>query len=55
MGDAGQSELVRQIRNLREELNWYYTHRVGTTAPREWKRLEELLARGALFQLDAVG
>jgi tetratricopeptide (TPR) repeat protein len=27
MGDAGQSELVRQIRNLREELNWYY-HRI---------------------------
>ena len=23
-GDAGQSELVRSIRNLREELNWYY-------------------------------
>src|SRR6266436_2870470 len=27
MGDAGQSERVRQIRNLREELNWYY-HRI---------------------------
>src|SRR5260370_22753299 len=27
MGDGGQSELVRQIRNLREELNWYY-HRI---------------------------
>jgi CHAT domain-containing protein len=23
--DAGQSELVRSIRNLREELNWYYS------------------------------
>ena len=23
-GDAGQSDLVRSIRNLREELNWYY-------------------------------
>src|SRR2546425_8431226 len=22
--DAGQSDLVRSIRNLREELNWYY-------------------------------
>src|SRR5438445_12264827 len=22
--DSGQSELVRSIRNLREELNWYY-------------------------------
>lgn len=27
MGDAGQSELVRRIRGLREELNWYY-HRI---------------------------
>ena len=26
-GDPGQSELVRRIRNLREELNWYY-HRI---------------------------
>jgi CHAT domain-containing protein len=27
MGDAGQSEFVRKIRDLREELNWYY-HRI---------------------------
>jgi CHAT domain-containing protein len=27
MGDAGQSELVRRIRDLREDLNWYY-HRI---------------------------
>jgi CHAT domain-containing protein len=27
MGDAGQSDLVRRIRDLREELNWYY-HRI---------------------------
>src|SRR5216684_6407519 len=27
MGDAAQSELVRRIRDLREELNWYY-HRI---------------------------
>jgi CHAT domain-containing protein len=27
MGDTGQSELVRRIRDLREELNWYY-HRM---------------------------
>ncbi|HXJ06242.1 MAG TPA: CHAT domain-containing protein [Candidatus Acidoferrum sp.] len=27
LGDAGQSELVRKIRDLREELNWYY-HRI---------------------------
>ncbi len=27
MGESGQSELVRRIRDLREELNWYY-HRM---------------------------
>lgn len=27
LGDSGQSELVRRIRDLREELNWYY-HRI---------------------------
>jgi CHAT domain-containing protein len=27
LGDTGQSELVRRIRDLREELNWYY-HRI---------------------------
>src|SRR6266478_5006811 len=27
LGEAGQSELVRRIRDLREELNWYY-HRI---------------------------
>ena len=27
MGDTGQSELVRRIRDLREDLNWYY-HRI---------------------------
>jgi CHAT domain-containing protein/predicted negative regulator of RcsB-dependent stress response len=27
LGDVGQSELVRRIRDLREELNWYY-HRI---------------------------
>jgi CHAT domain-containing protein/tetratricopeptide (TPR) repeat protein len=27
LGDAGQSDLVRRIRDLREELNWYY-HRI---------------------------
>ena len=27
LGDSGQSDLVRRIRDLREELNWYY-HRI---------------------------
>src|SRR5258708_31912707 len=45
MGDAGQSELVRQIRNLREELNWYY-HRIELEQLRSEesspKRLQQL-------------
>ncbi len=45
MGDAGQSELVRQIRNLREELNWYY-HRIELEQLRpeenSSKRLQQL-------------
>ncbi len=43
--DAGQSDLVRQIRSLREELNWYY-HRVEleqlTRDERSTDRLEQL-------------
>ena len=45
LGDAGQSELVRRIRDLREELNWYY-HRIELEQlrPQESsaKRLEQL-------------
>src|SRR2546425_9216236 len=48
MGDSGQSELVRRIRGLREELNWYY-HRIeleqlrpGDQRP---KMVEELQAQ----------
>jgi CHAT domain-containing protein len=40
LGDAGQSELVRRIRDLREELNWYY-HRIEL----EQLRPEESSAR----------
>lgn len=36
-GEAGQSEFVRKIRDLREELNWYY-HRIEL----EQLRLEEM-------------
>lgn len=47
MGDAGQSELVRRIRDLREDLNWYY-HRI---------ELEQLSAgnnaEGRIAQLQA--
>lgn len=45
MGDAGQSELVRRIRDLREELNWYY-HRIELEQVRpeesSTKRLQQL-------------
>jgi CHAT domain-containing protein len=45
LGDAGQSELVRRIRDLREELNWYY-HRIEVEQLRpedtSAKRLEQL-------------
>ena len=37
LGEAGQSEHVRKIRDLREELNWYY-HRIEL----EQLRLEEM-------------
>jgi CHAT domain-containing protein/tetratricopeptide (TPR) repeat protein len=40
LGDAGQSEFVRRIRDLREELNWYY-HRIEL----EQTRPEEASAR----------
>ena len=45
LGEAGQSELVRRIRDLREELNWYY-HRIELEQLRpeesSYKRLEGL-------------
>jgi CHAT domain-containing protein len=45
MGNAGQSELVRRIRDLREELNWYY-HRIELEQLRpeesSAKRLQQL-------------
>ena len=45
LGDSGQSELVRRIRDLREELNWYY-HRIELEQLRpedtSAKRLQQL-------------
>jgi CHAT domain-containing protein len=45
LGDSGQSELVRRIRDLREELNWYY-HRIEVEQLRpeeaSGKRLQQL-------------
>jgi CHAT domain-containing protein len=45
LGESGQSELVRRIRDLREELNWYY-HRIEQEQLRpeesSSKRLQQL-------------
>jgi len=40
MGEAGQSEFVRKIRDLREELNWYY-HRIELEQLRPEERSRE--------------
>src|SRR5882672_3292806 len=42
MGEAGQSEYVRKIRDLREELNWYY-HRIELKQLRPEERSRERL------------
>jgi CHAT domain-containing protein/tetratricopeptide (TPR) repeat protein len=42
LGDAGQSDLVRRIRDLREELNWYY-HRIELEQLRPVEKSQERL------------
>src|SRR5207249_10724920 len=42
LGDAGQSDLVRRIRDLREELNWYY-HRIELEQLRPEEKSHERL------------
>ena len=42
LGDAGQSDLVRRIRDLREELNWYY-HRIELEQLRPEEKSRERL------------
>jgi CHAT domain-containing protein len=49
MGEAGQSEFVRKIRDLREELNWYY-HRIELEQLRPEERSR---ARIELLQQEA--
>ena len=44
VGDAGQSEYVRKIRDLREELNWYY-HRIELEQLRPEEKSSERIAR----------
>jgi CHAT domain-containing protein len=57
LGDAGQSELVRRIRDLREELNWYY-HRIEfeQVRPEEssLKRLQQLQEKTAARENDLL-
>lgn len=43
-GEAGQSEYVRKIRDLREELNWYY-HRIELEQLRPEEKSPERIAR----------
>src|SRR6059036_4080793 len=42
LGDAGKSDLVRKIRDLREELNWYY-HRIELEQLRPEEKSHERL------------
>src|SRR5260370_4207793 len=42
LGEAGQSDLVRRIRDLREELNWYY-HRIELEQLRPEQKSTEML------------
>lgn len=44
MGEAGQSEFVRKIRDLREELNWYY-HRIELEQLRPEEKSRERIVR----------
>src|SRR5438045_6505890 len=44
MGESGQSELVRKIRDLREQLNWYY-HRIELEQLRPEELSQERLAQ----------
>ena len=44
MGEAGQSEFVRKIRDLREELNWYY-HRIELEQLRPEENARERIER----------
>jgi len=54
-GDSGQSELVRSIRNLREELNWYYNlieREQLRPEERSLERIKELEQEARLRETD---
>src|SRR6266853_314704 len=44
LGEAGQSEYVRKVRDLREELNWYY-HRIDLEQLRSEEKSRERIER----------
>src|SRR5713101_7089389 len=57
LGEAGQSDLVRRIRDLREELNWYY-HRIELEQLRpeekSHQRLESLQEKAQLQEKELL-
>ncbi|PYU78051.1 MAG: hypothetical protein DMG51_19420, partial [Acidobacteria bacterium] len=57
LGEAGQSDLVRRIRDLREELNWYY-HRIELEQLRpeekSHQRLESLQEKAQLQEKELM-
>src|SRR5713101_1060179 len=57
LGEAGQSDLVRRIRDLREELNWYY-HRIELEQLRpeekSRQRLESLQQKAQLHEKELL-
>jgi CHAT domain-containing protein len=57
LGEAGQSDLVRRIRDLREELNWYY-HRIELEQLRPEEkthhRLETLQEKAQLHEKELL-
>jgi CHAT domain-containing protein len=57
LGEAGQSDLVRRIRDLREELNWYY-HRIELEQLRpeekSHQRLETLQEKAQLQEKELL-
>ncbi len=57
LGEAGQSDLVRRIRDLREELNWYY-HRIELEQLRpeekSRQRIESLQQKAQLHEKELL-
>src|SRR5260221_5510628 len=57
LGEAGQSDLVRRIRDLREELNWYYPRiELEQLRPEEKsrQRIESLQQKAQLHEKELL-